>query len=63
MKLSSFFMEISSFETIHCLNFNNTQYQKRHDVTNDVKVTLLICGFVGCMKNMLFIANVLFYYP
>ena len=62
MKLSPLFMEIWSFETIHCLNFN-TQRQKRHDVTNDVKVNILICGFVGCMKNMLLLANLLFYYP
>ena len=59
MKLSPLFMEIWSFETIHCLNFN-TQRQKRHDVTNDVKVNFLICGFVGCMKNMLLLANLLF---
>ena len=62
MKLSPFFMEIWCFETLHCLNFN-TQRQKGHDVTNDVKVTILICGFVGCMKNMLFLANILLYYP
>ena len=59
MKLSPLLMEVWSFETIHCLNFN-TQRQKRHDVTNDVKVHFLICGFVGCMKNMLFLANLLF---
>ena len=59
MKLSPLFMEIWSFETIHCLNFN-TQRQKRHDVTSDVKVNFLICGFVGCMKNMLLLANLLF---
>ena len=59
MKLSLLFMEIWSFETIHCLNFN-MQRQKRHDVTNDVKVNFLICGSVGCMKNMLFLANLLF---
>ena len=59
MKLSPLFMEIWSFETIHCLNFN-TQRQKRHDVTNDVKVYFLICGFVERMKNMLFLANLLF---
>ena len=46
MKLSPLFMEIWSFETIHCLYFS-TQRQKRHDVTNDVKVNFLICGFVG----------------
>ena len=60
MKLSPFFIEMWSFETVHCLNFN-TQRQERHDVTNDVKVILLICGFVGCMKNMLFLANMLFF--
>ena len=59
MKLSPLFMEIWSFETKHCLNFIR-QRQKRHDVTNDVKVNFLICGFVGCMKNMLFLANILF---
>ena len=45
MTLSQLFMEIWSFETIHCLNFN-TQRQKRHDVTNDVKVNFLIYRFV-----------------
>ena len=60
MSLSPLFMEIWSFETIHCLNFN-TQRQKRHDVTYDVKVNFLVCGFVGCMKNMLFLANLLFF--
>ena len=43
MKLSPLFMEIWSFETIHCLNFH-PQRQKRHDATNDVKVNFLICG-------------------
>ena len=62
MKLSQFFMEIWSFETVHCLNFN-TQRQERHDVTNDVKVTFLICGLVECMKNMLFLAYTPFYNP
>ena len=62
MKLSPLFMEIWSFETIHCLNFN-TQRQKRHDVTNDIKVNFPICGFVGCMTNMRLLANLLFYYP
>ena len=52
-------MEICSFETIHCLNFN-TQRPKRHDVANDVKVSFLICGFVGYMDNMLFLANIRF---
>ena len=60
MKLSPLFMEIWSFETIHCLNFN-TQCQKRHDITNDVKGNFLIWGFVGCLKNMLFLANILFF--
>ena len=36
------------------------QRQKRHDITNGVKVNFLICGFVGCMKNMLFLAKILF---
>ena len=62
MKLSLLFMEMWSFETIHRLNFN-TQRQKRHDVTNDVIVNFLICRCVGCMKNMLFLANILFNYP
>ena len=56
------FVEIWSFETIHCLNFN-IQRQKRNGVTYDVKVNFLICGFVGCMKNMLFLANIILYYP
>ena len=59
MKLSPLFMEIWSFEIIHCLNFNK-QSQKCHDVTNDAKVNFLICWFVGYMKNMLFLANILF---
>ena len=53
-------MEIWSFETIHCLNFN-MQRQERHDVTNDVKVNFQIFRYVGCMKNMLFLANILFF--
>ena len=52
MKLSSLFIEMWSFETIHCLNFN-VQRRKRHDLTNDVKVKFMICGLVGCMKKML----------
>ena len=32
------------------------QRQKHHEVTNDVRVNFLICGFVRCMKNMLFLA-------
>ena len=52
-------MKIWSFEIIHCLNFN-MQRQKRHDVTNDVEVNFRICGFVPCMKNMVFHANILF---
>ena len=62
MKLSQLFIEIWSFETIHRLTFN-THSQKRHDVTNDVQVNFLICGFAGCMKSMLFLANILYYYP
>ena len=62
MKLSPLFMEMWSPETIHCLNFNS-QRQKRHDVTNNVKVNFLIYALVGCMKNMLVLSNVLFYYP
>ena len=53
-------MEMWSFETKHCLNFN-AQHRKRHDVTNDVKVKFLICGLVGCMKNMLVVSNIFFY--
>ena len=49
MKLSPLFMEIWSFETIHCLNFG-TQRQKHHEVTYDIKVNFLICRFVRCMK-------------
>ena len=52
-------MEMWSFETIHCLNFN-VQRRKRHDFTNDVKVNILIYGLVGCMKNMLVLSNILF---
>ena len=62
MNLSSLFMEMWSFETIHCLNFN-AQPRKRHDGTNDVKVYFLLCGLVGCMKSMLFLSIILFYYP
>ena len=62
MKLSPLFMEMWSFETIHCLNFN-THCRKRHDVTNDVKYNFLICRLVGCMKNMLGVSNICFYYP
>ena len=47
---------------MHCLNFS-TQRQKRYDVTNDVKVNFLICGFVGYMKTILFVAYIFFYYP
>ena len=36
------------------------QRQKRHGVTNDVKVNFLIYGFGGVFKNMLFLANILF---
>ena len=46
MKLSPLFMEIWSFGTIHCLNFN-TQFKKRHDVTNDVNGNFLIYGLFG----------------
>ena len=60
MKLSPLFIEIWSFETIYCLNFN-TQRQKRHDVTNDVNVNFLNCGLVGASKNVLFLASILFF--
>ena len=63
-KVSSKFYEVISiihvnmaFETIHCLNFN-MQCQKRH-----VKVNFLICGFVRSLKNKVYIAYILFYYP
>ena len=68
-KLSFKFFEVISIirgnmvfclETIHCRNLN-TQCQKRHDATTDVKVNFQICGCVGCMKNMLFLANILFF--
>ena len=59
MKLSPLFMEIWSFETVHCLNFN-TQCQKHHDVTNDVKVNLMICGFVGYIKTCYFLLTYFF---
>ena len=62
MKLSPLFVAIWSFELIHCQNFK-THCQKRPDVSNAIKVNFLFCGFVGCMKNMLFLANILFYYP
>ena len=52
-------MQIWSFETLKCLNFS-MQRQKRHDITNDVKVYFLICGFARWMKNMLFLARLLF---
>ena len=58
MKISPLFIEIWSFEALHRLNFN-MQPQKRQDDTNDVKVNFLMCGFVGCMKNML-LANLQF---
>ena len=53
-------MEIWSFETIHFINFN-TQRQKRHVVTNDVKVNLLTNGFVGCIEIMLFLLTYVFF--
>ena len=61
MKSSPLFMKIWSFETIHCLNYN-TQRQKRHTVTKDVKVNFLgfaFYGFIGSMKIMLFLAYIL----
>ena len=60
MKLSPLFMEIWSFETIHCLNFNK-QRQKCHEVTYDIKVNFLICAFIRCMQNMLFLTSILFF--
>ena len=59
MRLSPLFMKIWSFETIHCLSFN-TQRQKLYDVTNNVNVNFLIYRFAGCMKYVLFLANILF---
>ena len=52
-------MKIWAFESIHCLNLN-MQCQKRYDVTNGVKVNFLICAFVRCKINMLFLAYILF---
>ena len=37
------------------------QRQKRHAVTNAVKDNFLICGFVRCMKSMIYLANTLFF--
>ena len=54
LTLSALFMKLWYFETLHCQNFI-THRQKCHDVTNDVKDLR-----VGCMKNMLFLANILF---
>ena len=59
MELSPIIHVNMSFETIHSLNCN-TQCQKHLDVTNDVKFNFLICRFVGCMKNMLFLGNIFF---
>ena len=56
----SLFMELWSFETMQCLNFK-MQRQKRHDVINDVNVTFLVWEVARCMKNMLFLANKLFF--
>ena len=60
MKLSPLVMETWSFESIHCLNLN-THHQKRHDVINDLKFSFLICGFFGCMSNIPFLANIVFF--
>ena len=58
IKFSHLFVLIWSFETIHCVHFKRHR-QKRHGVTNDVKVHFLICGYVGCMKNKPLLANIL----
>ena len=60
MKLSPLFMEIWSFETIHCLNFN-TQRQKRYDVTNDVRANFLILRICRVHDKYAISANILFY--
>ena len=33
--------------------------QTRHDVTKEVKITFLVCGFIRGMKSILFLANIL----
>ena len=55
MKSSPLFMEIWSFETIHCLKYD-AQRQTRHDDAQEVKAYFLVLGFIGCMKSMLFLA-------
>ena len=52
-------MEILSFETIDCLNYNMKR-QKRHDVSKDVKVNFLVLGFIGCIKSILFLDIIYF---
>ena len=59
MKLSPLFMEIWSSETIHCVKLN-TQRQKPHDVTNDVKLNLLTCRFFVCMNKCYFLQTYFF---
>ena len=54
MKIFPLFMELTNYLTF------KAQRQILHDVTNDVNVNFLICGFAGCMKKMLFLANILF---
>ena len=39
------------------------QRQKCHDITYDVNVNFLICMVVRCIKNMLFLAKILFSSP
>ena len=70
MKLSDKFYEVISIIHGNMVFWNHTlskllirQHQKGHDVTNEIKVNFLICEFIGCMKSMLFLANIPFYYP
>ena len=53
-------MEILSFETIDCLNYN-IKRQKRLDVSKDVKVNFLVLGFIGCIKSILFLDIIYFF--
>ena len=57
--LSSWILVTTTFETIHCVNLN-TQRQKRHDVTKNVKFNFLTCGLGRCMKKHAILANILF---
>ena len=52
-------MEILSFETKDCLNYNMKR-QKRLGVSKDVKVNFLVLGFIGCIKSILFLDIIYF---